>query len=180
MRREGGKPGQSDRREVVWQTGIRYQAGAVTASEDVGMLSEFGNRSDAALVRLTIPAKPEYLVLGRLVLTGLSRAALIEPETLGDLKLALTEACTNSIEHGYRDGEEGSVSIRIELGSGHVAIEVVDEGAGFDPALLADLPVEPAEDGKGIAIIQAIVDELEIGAGGGGQGTRLAFSKRLD
>jgi serine/threonine-protein kinase RsbW len=151
----------------------------MAASEEARMLSEFGNRPDAALVRLAIPARPEYLVLGRLLLTGLSRTTPIEPEALGDLKLALTEACTNSIEHAYEDGEPGSVLIRVELGSGHVAVEVVDDGAGFDPALLADLPHEPSEDGKGIAIIQAIVDELEIGPGRDGRGTRLVFAKRV-
>jgi anti-sigma regulatory factor (Ser/Thr protein kinase) len=56
-------------------------------------------------VRLTIPAKPEYITLSRLALAGLSRVRDFSDETLADLKLALTEACSNSVRHAYRDGE---------------------------------------------------------------------------
>ena len=54
-------------------------------------------------IRLTIPAKPEYITLGRLALTGLVRLRPqpLSQEVLGDLKLALTEACTNSVRHAY-------------------------------------------------------------------------------
>ena len=43
-------------------------------------------------IRLTIPAKPEYISLARLALTGLSRVRELDPETLADLKLAITSA----------------------------------------------------------------------------------------
>ena len=65
-------------------------------------------------VRLTIPAKPEYITLCRLALTGLSRVRPLPDETLADLKLALTEACSNSVRHAYSD-REGSVEILYEL-----------------------------------------------------------------
>jgi serine/threonine-protein kinase RsbW len=47
-------------------------------------------------VRLSIPAKAEYITLGRLALTAIARVRPFSEETLNDLKLALTEACTNS------------------------------------------------------------------------------------
>ena len=49
------------------------------------------------MVRLTIPAKAEYITLGRLALTAIARVRPLSQETLSDLKLALTEACSNSI-----------------------------------------------------------------------------------
>jgi serine/threonine-protein kinase RsbW len=63
-------------------------------------------------IRLTIPAKPEYITLGRLALTGLVRLRRepLSQEVLGDLKLALTEACTNSVRHAYAGGQ-GTVQI---------------------------------------------------------------------
>ena len=83
-----------------------------------------------SLLRLKVPAKPEYLVLGRLVLTGLSRSQPIDADTLSDLKLALTEACSNSIRHAY--GREGGfVEISFELGDDFLAVEVVDDGPGL-------------------------------------------------
>src|SRR5437763_12242430 len=83
-------------------------------------------------IRLTIPAKPEYITLGRLALTGIARlrAEPLPPEVLGDLKLALTEACTNSVRHAYADGE-GLVEIVYELHADRLVVEVSDRGAGF-------------------------------------------------
>ena len=52
-------------------------------------------------VRLTIPAKPEYITLSRLALSGLSRVRPLPDATIADLKLALTEACSNSVRHAY-------------------------------------------------------------------------------
>ena len=92
--------------------------------------------SDAAAireVRLTIPAKPEYITLCRLALTGISRLRPLGDETLADLKLALTEACSNSVRHAYGSGD-GSVDIRYELHHDRLVIEVADDGAGFDPS----------------------------------------------
>ena len=70
---------------------------------------------DARTVRLTIPAKAEYITLVRLALSGLSSFRPLDEETLGDLKLAVTEACSNSVRHAYSDGREGSVEVVYEL-----------------------------------------------------------------
>ena len=131
-------------------------------------------------VRLTIPAKPEYITLSRLALTGLSRVRPLTEDVLADLKLALTEACSNSVRHAYDDGE-GHVEISFELRDDRLVVEVADDGAGFEPEgagrkLGGD---ELAEGGLGIAIIRSIADEVEIGGGAGGRGSRLRFTKLL-
>jgi serine/threonine-protein kinase RsbW len=140
-------------------------------------VSQNGRLNGARAVRLTIPAKPEYITLCRLALTGLSRLRPLGDETLADLKLALTEACTNSIKHAY-EGGEGSVQITYELSGDTLAIEVADEGRGFDHEPAADDEDDLTEGGLGIAIIQAIADEFEIGPRAGG-GSRLRFVKKL-
>jgi serine/threonine-protein kinase RsbW len=128
-------------------------------------------------VRLTIPAKAEYITLGRLALAGISHLREISDETLHDLKLALTEACTNSVRHAYEAGSEGNVHIVYELGEENISIEVLDEGEGFvlDEAAEAD---RMSESGLGIAIIRSLADELEIDPGQG-RGSRLRFVKHL-
>ena len=130
-------------------------------------------------IRLTIPARPEYISLCRLALTGLSRVRALSDETLADLKLALTEACSNSVRHAYPDGE-GVVEITYALASDRIVIEVSDNGEGFAlgdrTALDSD---ELTEGGLGIAIIRSIADEFELGAGEGGRGSRLRFAKVL-
>src|SRR5213595_1909294 len=85
------------------------------------------------IVRLTMPAKAEYIALGRLALTGLTRLRPLSDELLADLKLALTEATSNSVRHAYPDSV-GSVEIAYELHGDRLVIVVTDEGRGFDPA----------------------------------------------
>jgi serine/threonine-protein kinase RsbW len=130
-------------------------------------------------VRLTIPAKPEYITLCRLALTGLSRLRPISSETLGDLKLALTEACSNSVRHAYADGD-GAVEIVYRLHPDRLEVIVADSGEGFDPAAPRTEEDELAEGGLGIAIIRSIADDLEFGVGESGRGSRLRFVKLLD
>jgi serine/threonine-protein kinase RsbW len=134
--------------------------------------------ADTRAIRLTIPAKAEYITLGRLALTGLSRMRPLGEETLADLKLALTEACSNSVRHAYGSGE-GAVEILYELHDDRLAIEVVDDGEGFGEAHAADTEDDLVEGGLGIAIIRAIADEFELGPKNGGRGSRLRFVKLL-
>jgi serine/threonine-protein kinase RsbW len=132
------------------------------------------------MVRLTIPAKPEYITLSRLALSGLSRVRPLAEETLADLKLALTEACSNSVRHAY--GEDGGhVSISFELRDDRLIVEVVDDGTGFEPegAGKNGDDAELSEGGLGIAIIRSIADEVEIGGGSNGRGSKLRFVKLL-
>jgi serine/threonine-protein kinase RsbW len=127
-------------------------------------------------VRLTIPARPEYITLGRLALTALAGVRPVSDETLYDLKLALTEACTNSVRHAYENGREGSVEIVYELQPDRLVIEVGDEGSGFEPANGGNGHDELEEGGLGIEIIRALADEVEIGRREEG-GSRLRFVK---
>jgi serine/threonine-protein kinase RsbW len=130
-------------------------------------------------VRLTIPAKPEYITLGRLALTAIAGVRPVSDETLYDLKLALTEACTNSVRHAYENGREGNVEIVYELQPDRLVIEVGDEGAGFEPLEGGNgHEGELEEGGLGIEIIRALADEVEIGAREEG-GSRLRFVKLL-
>jgi serine/threonine-protein kinase RsbW len=139
-----------------------------------------GDANESRTVRLTIPAKPEYITLSRLALAGLSRARPLPDETLADLKLALTEACSNSVRHAYGDGG-GHVAISFELRDDRLIIEVADDGTGFEPETTGANgdSVELSEGGLGIAIIRSIADEVEIGGGANGRGSRLRFVKLL-
>ncbi|MFL5942598.1 MAG: ATP-binding protein [Gaiellaceae bacterium] len=130
-------------------------------------------------VRLRIPARAEYVALARLALSGLADIAALPDELVADLKLALTEAVSNSVRHAYREGG-GFVSVAYELGHDSLSVEVVDDGEGFDPqrppALEGD---ELTEGGLGIAIIRTIADDFELDSRPGVRGSRLRFAKRL-
>ena len=143
---------------------------AVTADGD-------GGRS----VRLRIPAKAEYVTLCRLALTGLAQLRAMDAATIADIKLALTEAVSNSVRHAYDHDADGHVDIRYDLHPGRLDIEVVDDGAGFDPDETPAFEGEElSEGGLGIAIIKTIADEFEIESQLGVRGSRLRFTKLLN
>src|SRR5216683_8201116 len=84
-------------------------------------------------IHLRIPAKAEYVTLFRLALSGLAQLRDISDETMAELKLALTEAVSNSVRHAYGEQGDGHVDITYRLEPDRLRIEVVDDGNGFDP-----------------------------------------------
>jgi serine/threonine-protein kinase RsbW len=133
---------------------------------------------------LRIPSDARWIALTRLVLSGLCSERGIDDEIVSDIKLAVTEACSNSVRHAYSEEAPGAVSVRFEVSDRQIGIEVSDEGLGLwqEPG-----PLPPKtrraedlqEDEMGLAIITALVDELEIGPGEASRGTRIRFRKNL-
>jgi serine/threonine-protein kinase RsbW len=131
-------------------------------------------------ITLRIPAKPEYITLCRLALTGLSEVREIDTDAMADLKLALTEAVSNSVRRAYGPAGDGHVAVTYELHGDRLGIEVVDDGAGFDPDEAPSFDGgELSEGGLGIAIIKTIADEFAIESKPGQRGSRLRFVKKL-
>jgi len=144
-------------------------AGTATARDD-------GIRT----IHLRIPAKAEYITLCRLALTGLAQLRDIGEDTMADLKLALTEAVSNSVRHAYGEQGDGHVDVTYELRPDRLDIQVVDDGNGFDPDVAPTVEEEElSEGGLGIAIIRTIADEFEIDSKLGARGSRLRFVKLL-
>ncbi len=143
-------------------------------------VQEAAQREGTRAISLRIPAKPEFITLCRLALTGLGQVREIADDAMADLKLALTEAVSNSVRHAYGPEGDGHVDVTYELRPDAIGIEVVDDGAGFDPdeapAFEGD---ELSEGGLGIAIIRSIADEFEIQSRPGERGSRLRFVKKL-
>jgi anti-sigma regulatory factor (Ser/Thr protein kinase) len=128
------------------------------------------------VVELELPARPEVVSVARLVIGALVAAdPLFDEERGADLRLAVSEACTNAIQAelaGHPDGAESDPSgspivMRCVLADGHITVTVTDHGGGFDPD---DLEAHPAvtdpdrlnyEGGLGIPLIKMLADELE-------------------
>lgn len=130
-------------------------------------------------VKLTFPARSDYLLLARLALSGIARAFPLEPEVLADLKLAVTEACGNAVRHAYGD-DDGFVTIGFTIDGNRLDMVVEDEGTGLQIPDLDEWPMpEHPEGGMGMAIIRAVVDELQVEDGPGGRGTVVRMTKYL-
>ena len=123
------------------------------------------------------------MALARLTLSGVAAAAGAPPDVVADLKLAVSEACTNAVQHAYAgmSGErEGRVVLRFVVAERRLLVEVEDEGSGFE--LVTRGSWQDGERagrglGMGLTILRSVTDELEIESGG--KGSRIAFSKRF-
>jgi serine/threonine-protein kinase RsbW len=134
-----------------------------------------------AVVRLRFPAKADYLLLARLALAGVARSLPVDQEVLADLNLAVTEACGNAVRHAY-DAGEGSVGVAFVVAGDRLGMIVEDQGSGIGlPPLDAEWAASGPlpEGGMGMAIIRAIVDELEVRDGADGHGTVVHMTKYL-
>ena len=141
-----------------------------------------------AVIRLSFPAKADYLLLARLALGGVVRDLSVGPELLADLRLAVTEACGNAVRHAYSDGGDGLVEVEFVVNEDRLEMIVTDSGAGLALPMVerlleaepeSDPVAEPMDGGMGIAIIRAIVDELEVESGEDGRGTVVRMTKFL-
>ena len=136
-------------------------------------------------VKLDIPAKAEFVSLGRLALSGLlrSRGGYSE-DAVADLKLALTEACSNSVRHAY-DHDDGQVHLEFTVLADRVTIQIGDEGGGFHeddvdcPECQSMPEIKLSDGGMGISIIRAVVDDFDLRKPDSG-GTLLVLTKMLD
>ena len=126
------------------------------------------SRSD---VRLTLPARPENVAVVRHVLGAFADALELPADLVADMRLAVTEACTNIVRHAYHDGQPGPIDVVIRPNGDHLDLIVSDQGAGIGPS--PDL----AGPGLGLPLIAALADQVEI-AHGPTRGSRLAMSFR--
>jgi anti-sigma regulatory factor (Ser/Thr protein kinase) len=129
------------------------------------------------VIRLSFPAKPDYLLLARLALSGIGRMTPVSDELLADLKLVITEACGNCVRHAYPEGQ-GDVSVAYAFDDGAIEMTVEDQGIGVDADVGATRS-RTDESGMGMSIIRTVVDELEIRSGADGRGTVVRMTKRL-
>lgn len=134
-----------------------------------------------AVVALEIPARPAYLSLVRLVVDAAvgSLAPGLGGARLDDLKLAVTEACSNAIEAHQSAWAKSPILIRCELDDRSVTVEVADRGGGFDPGELSALPAatDPMrlryESGLGIPLMRTLTDDMLFVRGPDGTTVRL-------
>jgi serine/threonine-protein kinase RsbW len=137
--------------------------------------AETSGRQDT--VELTIAARPENLAIARLALAGVAATAGASREVVADLKLAVTEACTNAIQHGYGGGgPNDDIVIRYTVGDGALSVEVEDRGSGFEPGRPSSSAASNGHGlGMGLMIIRMITDELSVTSAD--SGSRILFRK---
>src|SRR3954453_22109326 len=81
---------------------------------------------------LTLPARAENVAVVRHAIGGLGEALDMSDQVLADVKLAVTEACTNAVVHAYPDGD-GPLEVAAYVKAERLLLVVRDAGRGIVP-----------------------------------------------
>lgn len=102
-------------------------------------------------------AVPEAVPTLRRCVFDFASAAGVPQPPLEDVRLAVSEAVTNAVTHGYREsGEAGEVEVTVSVSPARIDVAVVDRGLGFAPRI--DSPGA----GLGVPLISTLADRLTI------------------
>lgn len=113
-------------------------------------------------IKLSIPNKAEYVSIVRLTTSAIASRMGFNIEEIEDIKVAIAEACTNTLENSLNDKEE-NFDIDFDMYLDKLVITVKDSGNGFSIDNIKELKVEElGEGGLGIFIINSLMDEVEI------------------
>ncbi len=127
-----------------------------------------------------MPAAPANVAVIRQVLAGLADDLAIDAAQCADMKIAVTEACTNVVVHAYPGGQ-GPLETTMSVLAGSLVVSVRDRGTDFKPTLgLATKPETPGDAalGFGLSLIAALSDEFAIRAGASGTEIQMLFALR--
>lgn len=131
----------------------------------------------ADLLKFSIPGKPEYVGVVRLAVSSAANCAGFSMEAIEDIKVAVSEACTNVVLHGSR--EENCYEVECTIEKDKLIILVTDFCGGYDTEkYLVPCMDKPKEGGLGIFIIRALMDEVDI-LSELGEGTKIQMVKYL-
>jgi len=123
-------------------------------------------------VRLSMPARPEGVAVVRQALAGLADALAFDANVVADMKMAVSEACTNVVVHAY-EGEEGTLEVEMLADEATLTIVVRDWGTGIQPR--PHRREAPAL-GLGLPLIAALSDSFELrGSTNSGAEVRMTF-----
>jgi len=106
-------------------------------------------------MQLSLPTEARYVGMMRNVANCVMSDLGVPEEASDDIQLAVTEACANAVRHS----DVGEYIVHLAVGDEQCEVEVVDMGSGFDPQEI-ELRGEDVESGRGLWLMQELVDEL--------------------
>jgi len=140
--------------------------------------------SDVQRVTLNLPASAEYVDIVRLNLYGIASKMGFSYEEIEDMKVAVSEACNNSVLYAYNQ-EGGMVEVLFQVTPDALSITVRDEGESFDSVgavgdrSLHDKDLSEVQiGGLGFYLMEALMDEVSV-TNQTGKGTEVTLMKRL-
>lgn len=145
------------------------------------MVSSAEQETEVEELRLSIPPEPGYIAMARMFAGSVARHFGCDEDVVEDVKVAVSEACTNSVKAHRDRGNTEPIELLARLDAADVMFEVVDAGGGIDTALqkaIADSAATPAaglyEGSLGLMLIQSLFPSTEI-IRNGDHGTTVRF-----
>lgn len=129
--------------------------------------------TDDASLDLRLPARPEALQTMRQLAVEFARAVGADEECLQAVAVAVNEAATNAVVHAYREGLRGPIRLAASSSRGRMVITLCDDGIGADAPVRGD-----DETGRGLPLMRALSDSVEVRRGPRGTRVQLSFSLR--
>ena len=110
-------------------------------------------------IKMEISANPDFVSIIRLTTSGIANKIGFSIDDIEDMKVAVSESCTNAIKHS----KDNKFSVEYTIFEDGLTIKIVDSGKGYDVDAV-DKPnlKEPKESGLGLFIIQSLMDEVDI------------------
>ncbi len=124
-------------------------------------------------LELKLPARAENVAVVRHAFGGFAEVLRVDEQTLADIKLAVTEACTNVVIHAYEADDPGSLEVDATIDDSRLTVIIRDRGRGIVPR-----PDSPGL-GLGLPLIATLAESLELGSDGGDH-TEVRMTFRLD
>ncbi|WP_100012751.1 anti-sigma B factor RsbW [Lentibacillus sediminis] len=127
-------------------------------------------------IEMKLPAKSEYVGVIRLSISGIANRMGFSYEQIEDLKVAVSEALTNAVSHGYEDSGHGEITVGFGVYEDRLEVMVADHGGSFKLNEIKDgigpykqsEPVENLrEGGFGLFLINALMDKVQINTNSG-------------
>ena len=136
------------------------------------------------ILEVKFSAKSENESLSRVIVASV--AAKLDPtlDELSDIKMAVSEAVTNSIIHGYDEDESKFVYLRCELKDRTIKVVIEDRGNGIEDVKQAMQPMytskpELERSGMGFSFMESFMDSLDV-VSIKGEGTKVVMTKTIE
>jgi serine/threonine-protein kinase RsbW len=135
------------------------------------------------VIDLSIPCLADYVSVVRLSVSGVAARLNFTINDIEDIKIAVSEACTNAVQHAYPDRDDGRIEISYLMHKDKLEIIVKDHGKGFDPKNASSFKTNEGHVNKfglglGITFIKTLMDEATVDSSAG-KGTTVTMIKLI-
>lgn len=132
-------------------------------------------------IRMEFPGLPENVGLARITVASFISQIDLTINELEEIKVAISEAVSNAIIHGYQNSGQGTVVLEAFRSDNKLILIVEDKGQGIadiKQAMEPSFSTDPERMGLGFVFMKSFMDKLEVESKVG-QGTKVIMTKNL-